>query len=210
MPDLRPEDGPPAGPFFRLRRLGPWLTAAVFLLPLAAVVLVFCRQETDFRAAERLAEGQLSRARPAPAAWEVLGEVRLKQGRIAEALPLLERASALERAGRSSARATLSLAEAELEGARSGVPGTGPAAASETLGRAEALAPLLSRGQRAAAWFSAGELELGLGRRERAVADLRRAVALQKDDWTGDGPERRRVAGLAEYYRTQLGFALER
>ncbi|MGH7441886.1 MAG: hypothetical protein ACREKE_04345, partial [bacterium] len=137
------------------RRFWPGIVLVMFMLPVAAVVLVFVEQTLDFRSAERVAEVQVASASPLKESWGVLGEVRLKQGRIAAALPLLERAAELERVDGTDARGTLTLAKAEIEGAHAGVPGASLGAAERALAQAEALAPRLPKDHQAEDWFSA-------------------------------------------------------
>jgi tetratricopeptide (TPR) repeat protein len=187
------------------------LVAALFLLPVGAAVARFWALRLDSSEAERVAQKELASPRPARSAWGVLGTIRLEQGRIAEALPLLRKASALEAAAGTDSRDTLSLAKANLEGVRKGVPGASRSDAAAALQVAQALAPRLPQGKRAATWFSAGLFWQDLGRQTEALEALKNAVALQPDDWVDEGGGvRYKSAGLASYYQQMLAGALER
>jgi tetratricopeptide (TPR) repeat protein len=186
------------------------LVLALFLLPLGVLLGQYWALGSDRSGAEREAEKELASLRPRRAAWGVLGTIRLEQGRINEALPLLRKASDMEAAAGDDSHDTLALVQAELKGAGEGMPGASQKAAERALLRAEALAPKLPQGRQAATWFSAGTFWQELGRRKKAVADLQLAVALQPDDWVDDGGGRRyKSAGLSAYYQKMLAGAME-
>jgi tetratricopeptide (TPR) repeat protein len=190
----------------------PWaiLAALLFLLPLGLPLAQFLAQRRDSRDAERAAEKELSGSLPRREAWGVLGTIRLEQGRIAEALPLLRKASQLEAVAGLDTRDTLALAKADLDGCSRGVPGATRREAEQALERAEALAPKLPQGRQAAAWFSAGLYRQELGDRPRTLADLGKAVALQRDDWVDEGNGLRyKSAGLSAYYQKMLAGATD-
>jgi tetratricopeptide (TPR) repeat protein len=186
------------------------LVAVLFLLPVGAVVAQFWALRADSSAAEREAQKELASPAPGRAAWGVLGSIRLEQGRIAEALPLLGKAAALEAVAGNDARDTLALAQANLEGAGKGVPGTSRQDAATALLQAQALAPRLPKGKQAATWFSAGLIWQDLGRTTESIQDLKKAVALQPDDWVDEGGGvRYKSAGLSAYYQKMLAGAME-
>jgi len=186
------------------------LVAVLFLLPVGGVLAQFWALRLDSDRAEREAQRELATPTPGRSAWGVLGTIRLDQGRIAEALPLLRKASALEAAAGDDSQDTLALAKANLEGALKGLPGASLQDAEAALVRAQALAPLLPKGKSAATYFSAGLFWQDLGRQNEAVADLQKAVALQPDDWVDEGGGvRYKSAGLSAYYQKMLAGALE-
>lgn len=184
--------------------------AVLFLLPVGAVLAQFWALRSDSSAAEREAQKELASPAPRRAAWGVLGTIRLEQGRIAEALPLLRKAAALEAVAGDDARDTLALAQADLEGARKGIPGASLQDAEAALLEAEALASRLPKGRMAATWFSAGLIWQDLGRPKESIQDLKKAVALQPDDWVDEGGGvRYKTAGLSAYYQKMLAGAME-
>jgi tetratricopeptide (TPR) repeat protein len=186
------------------------LVAVLFLLPVGGVLAQFWALRLDSGRAEQEAQRELASATPGRSAWGVLGSIRLDQGRIAEALPLLRKASALEAAAGDDSQDTLALAKANLEGAQKGIPGASRQDAEAALVQAQALAPRLPKGRSAATWFSAGLFWQDLGRQDYAVADLQKAVALQPDDWVDEGGGLRyKSAGLSAYYQKMLAGASE-
>jgi tetratricopeptide (TPR) repeat protein len=177
----------------------------------AVALAQFWALRLDQSEAQSAALRQLASSAPSRSAWGVLGGIRLEQGRIAEALPLLQKASSLEAVGGTDTRDSLALAKANIEGVRKGVPGASLDAAAAALLRAEALAARLAKGKRAATWFSAGLFWADMGRPADAVAALKIAVALQPDDWVDEGNGLRyKSAGLASYYQQMLAGASER
>jgi tetratricopeptide (TPR) repeat protein len=184
--------------------------AVLFLLPVAGVLAQFWALRSDSGRAEREAERELASPAPGRPAWGVLGSIRLDQGRIAEALPLLRKASALEAAAGDDSQDTLALAKANIEGASKGLPGASRRDAETALVLAQALAPLLPKGKSAATYFSAGLFWQDLGHPDEAVEDLKKAVALQPDDWVDEGGGvRYKSAGLSAYYQKMLAGASE-
>ena len=178
-----------------------WLLASLLTLPVALGLGRFTWIRWDMYQAERLAVADLARPDPPPAAYGVLGGIRLDQGRLAEALPLLQKASDLEWASRGDSRDTLCLAKAQLQSGHR-------AAAAAALDRAEVLAGGLAKGRSAQTWFSSCMFRRQLGDKAQALRDLRRAVALQPDDWVDLGAGRRhKTAGLAGYYQKMLAAA---
>lgn len=204
--------GPRSAPARSARkRVWTLFVAALFLLPFAVAVAQFWALRRDQWEAQAAAQTQLASPAPSRSAWGVLGGIRLEQGRIAEALPLLEKASSLEAIGGTDTRDSLALAKANIEGVRKGLPGASLAAAAAALLRAEALASRLAKGKQAATWFSAGLFWADMGRPADAVASLKIAVALQPDDWVDEGNGLRyKSAGLASYYQQMLAGASER
>jgi tetratricopeptide (TPR) repeat protein len=178
-----------------------WLLTGLLALPVALTVGRFSLIRWDRFQAERAASAALAGPSPVPAAYGVLGGIRLEQGRLAEAVPLLQKAAALEMAGHQGTRDTLSLAKALI-----GLGRLDEAAAA--LKQAEALTDKAPQGEQARTYFSAGEFWRQMGRKPEALADLRRAVALQPDDWVDLGPGgREKSAGLSGYYQKMLAAA---
>jgi tetratricopeptide (TPR) repeat protein len=170
----------------------------LLILPVGLAVARFTWIQWDLRRAEREAMAELAWPTPPPAAYGVLGGIRLDQGRLTEALPLLKKAAALEAAAGAGSRDTLSLAKALIEAGRGDE-------AAPVLRQAEALVARQARGQQARTLFSAGLFWRQLGQKSLAEADLARAVALQPDDWVDFGGGRReKAAGLAAYYQKML------
>jgi tetratricopeptide (TPR) repeat protein len=177
------------------------MLTGLLALPVALAVGRFSLIYWDRFQAERAATAELAHPGPASAAYGVLGGIRLEQGRLAEAVPLLQQAAAIELADRSGTRDTLCLAKALIGLDR-------PAEAAAALKQAEALTDKAAQGQRARTYFSAGLFWRQMGRKAEAVADLRQAVALQPDDWVDLGPGgREKSAGLSGYYQKMLAAA---
>ena len=192
------------------KRMWAGLVTLLFFLPLGLVLFQFGAMRLDRYEAEAAALRDLASPTPKRSAWGVLGTIRLEQGRIAESLPLLEKAAALESGSGTDTHDTLALAEANIEGARRGVAGAGYAGAEAALLRAQTLAQGLPTGKRAATWFSAGLFWQAMGDPDRARQALRTAVVLQNDDWVDEGGGLRvKSAGLAAYYQKMLAGALE-
>jgi len=186
------------------------LVLCLFLLPLGVLLAQFWMQRWDSRCAEQAAQNELSASAPRPQAWGVLGSIRLEQGRIADALPLLRKASAIEASGAGDSRDTLALVQADLDGSAQGLPGASRREAEAMLVRAQDIAAGLPMGRRAATWFSAGLFWRDLGRSGEATEALTKAAALQPDDWVDQGGgHRTKSAGLAAYYQKMLAGALE-
>lgn len=192
------------------KRLAAGFVAALLFLPLGLALAQFLALRSDRAAAEVAAVKELSSPAPKPDAWGVLGTIRLEQGRVAEALPLLAKAAALEAVSGKDTRDSLALAKANLDGLRLGLPGASAAAATAALLQAQREAEHLASGKRAATWFSAGEFWLAMGRKREAVGALRKAVDLQRDDWVDEGGGLRfKSAGISAYYQRMLAGALE-
>lgn len=188
------------------RRLA-WLVAVLMALPVALVLGRYGTMRLDRHRAEALAQRELSLPQPRPEAYGVLGTIRMEQGRLAEALPLLEKAAELERAG-GGTRDTLSLAKARLDALDRGLPGVDADQVAAALRQAETVGDLGPPGLRAQTRFSAGLFWGRLGRRDLGLADLRLAVALQPDDWVDQGGGRRQKSpGLSAYYQRMLAAA---
>jgi len=177
------------------------MLTGLLALPVTLAVGRFSLIYWDRFQAERAATAELARPQPAPAAYGVLGGIRLEQGRLAEAVPLLQKAADIERASRSGTRDSLSLAKALIGLGR-------PQEAAAALKQAEALTDKAPQGEQARTLFSAGIFWRQMGRKAEALADLRRAVALQPDDWVDLGPGgREKSAGLSGYYQKMLAAA---
>jgi tetratricopeptide (TPR) repeat protein len=203
-------DLPLARPGTPGRRWAGGLVGALLFLPLAPAIAQFWALRSDSRAAEAAALRELASQKPNPAAWGVLGTIRLEQGRVAEALPLLVKAAALEAKDPRDTRDSLALAKANLDGLALGLPPASLQGAEAALQQAQGEAQNLAPGKRAATWFSAGEYWQQMGRKAEAIAALRTAVALQKDDWVDEGGGLRfKSAGISAYYQKMLAGALE-
>jgi len=182
----------------------------MLFLPLGLALGQFLALRSDRSAAEAAALRELASPAPKRDAWGVLGTIRLEQGRVADALPLLVKAASLEAETGVDTRDSLSLAKANLDGLSLGVPGASAAGAESALLQAQGEAEHLAQGKRAATWFSAGEFWLRMGRRSEALAALRKAVALQRDDWGDEGGGLRfKSAGISAYYQRMLAGAQE-
>lgn len=186
---------------------------AVFLVLLAVPVGIGIWRlwviHSDLKGAERVAEAELAKPQPQAFAYGVLGSVRLDQGRIAEALPLLQKAAALELAQGRDTHDSLTYAKAHIVGSERKVPGASLEGADQALKQALVLADKQPTGKRAATYFSAGLFwrEMG-GHKEQAVKALETAVALQPDDWVqGPAGQRYKSKGLAGYYQKMLAGA---
>lgn len=191
----------------RKNRLWARLVAGIFLLPLFLVLAHFIALKADRWQAEKAAEGELAGPAPKPDAYGVLGAIRLEQGKLDKAIPLLAKAAALEQAQGRDTRDTLCLAKAQIEGAKAGVPGASQDQAETALKTALRMADKLGPSKRAATYFSAGLFWRGLGRKDEAVKALRTAVDLQRDDWVDEGQGRHKSAGLSAYYQRMLASA---
>ena len=188
------------------------VSMGVFLVILAIPVGIGAYRVWRFRANVNeelaLAEAELKKPQPRPEAYGSLGAIYLDRGRVAEALPLLEKAAALESAGKTGTQDHLTLAKAHLLGSRKGLPGATQARAAEALKQSLALAEGLAVGRKAATYFSAGVFYRQLGRKDEALVALGKAVALQPDDWVDEGQGvRYKKAGLSGYYQKMLAAA---
>jgi tetratricopeptide (TPR) repeat protein len=186
-----------------------WVAVPLLVLPLGLPVGRFALIRWDQHRAEAAAQAELTRPQPEPAAYGVLGGIRLEQGRLAEALPLLQQAAVWEAAQARDTRDSLCLAKAEIDGAAQGIPGASKDAAAQALRQAERLAAGLASGKQAQTYFSAGLFWRQMGRPDEALKDLRLAVRLQPDDWVDLGPAegRGKTSGLAGYYQKMLAAA---
>lgn len=188
------------------------VSMGVFLVVLAIPVMIGAYRVWRFKAGlheeQALAETELRKPSPRPEAYGSLGAIYLDQGRLAEALPLLEKAAALEAAAKSGTQDTLTLAKAYLLGSQQGVNGATQAHAAEALKRSLTLAEGLPTGRQAATYFSAGLFYRQLGRKDEALVALQKAVALQPDDWVDEGQGvRYKKSGLSGYYQKMLAAA---
>jgi tetratricopeptide (TPR) repeat protein len=189
-------------------KLVAWVAVPLLLLPLGLPLGRFALIRWDQHRAEAAAVAELAKPQPVPAAYGVLGGIRLEQGRLAEAIPLLLQAARLEAANGRDTRDSLSLAKAQMDGAAAGLSGASQGAAEDALRQAERLAPGLAKGKQAQTYFSAGLFWRQLGHHQEALQDLGQAVRLQPDDWVDLGPEgREKTAGLAGYYQKMLAAA---
>jgi tetratricopeptide (TPR) repeat protein len=157
---------------------------------------------------QALGEAELKKAQPKPEAYGSLGSIYLEQGRLAEALPLLEKAAQIEAQAKASTQDSLTLAKAEIEASQQGVPGALTGSAAAALAQSLALAQGLAVGRKAATYFSAGLFYRQLHMKAEALAALQQAVALQPDDWVDEGAGvRYKKSGLSGYYQKMLAAA---
>jgi tetratricopeptide (TPR) repeat protein len=162
----------------------------------------------DLGLEQAAAEAELQKAAPRPGAHGSLGAIYMNQGRVADALPLLQTASDLELKSKFSVHDTLTLAKAQILGSQKGLPGSLSVTAQANLRRSLQLAEAFAPGRKAAAYSTAAELYGLLGDKKAALAAWQRAVALQPDDWVDEGQGvRYKVAGLSGYYQKMLAAA---
>lgn len=185
---------------------------AVFMVLLAIPVAIglwrMWDMHSDLKAAEAAAVAELAKPQPLPGAYGVLGSVRLDQGRLDEALPLLQKAAAFELQRGQDTRDSLTYAKAHIVGAKKGVAGANLEAADAALRQALQIADKLAKGKRAATYFSAGIFWRDLGKKAEAVKALETACALQPDDWVeGPAGQRYKSSGISSYYQKMLAGA---
>lgn len=188
------------------------VSMAVFLVILAIPVGIGAYRVWRFyrgvHEEQLLGEAELKKGQPNPEAYGSLGAIYLEQGRISEALPLLEKAAQLEAVSKKSSQDSLTLAKAHLVGSQKGVPGATTASAESALKQSLALAQGLPVGRQAATYFSAGFFYRQLGKKSEALAALQKAVDLQPDDWVDEGAGvRYKKSGLSGYYQKVLAAA---
>lgn len=188
------------------------VSMAVFMVLLAVPIVIaawrFWRIQDDVRQAEARSLAELAKPQPMPAAYGVLGSIRLDQGRLAEALPLLQKASALELADGRDTRDSLTYAKALIAASKAKVAGASLDAADQALKQALQLADKQAQGKRAATYFSAGLFWRDMGHKADAVKALEKACALQPDDWVaGPAGLRYKSRGLSSYYQKMLASA---
>jgi tetratricopeptide (TPR) repeat protein len=188
------------------------VSMAVFLVILAVPVGIAAYRLWHLYAGlneeQALGEAELKKPQPRPEAYGSLGSIYLEQGRIAEALPLLQKAAQIEAQGKLSTQDSLTLAKAEIEGSEEGVPGALSSSAAAALKQSLALAQGLAVGRQAATYFSAGLFYRQLHMKAEALAALQKAAELQPDDWVDEGAGiRYKKSGLSSYYQKMLAAA---
>jgi tetratricopeptide (TPR) repeat protein len=194
---------------FRARMRGMIIFCLLLAVPIGIGAYLVLKMKAGLARDKAWAEAELKKAEPNPLAYGALGTMALNEGRVAEALPLLKKASALEAASKSSVQAHLIFVEAQLEGVKHAVAGgskdEAQAALKELLGYADAL----PQGQRAAAWHGAGKLYAAMDEKEKARECLKKASELQPDDWVDEGGGRRyKHRGIASTYQKDYAGAL--
>lgn len=191
------------------RRMNSMLVfLALLAIPVAIGAWKLWSIYADIRASERWAQAQIASSKPDPRAYGILGSIYLDQGKLALALPLLQRAVQVEIEPDATGRDWLTLAKAQMRGSAQGLSQASRAQAAESLAQAERIAAKLPQGRAAATYFSAGIFYQELGQREQALRCLGKAVALQPDDWVEQGPGQRfKQRGIASYYAKMLAAA---
>jgi tetratricopeptide (TPR) repeat protein len=194
------------------RRMSSMLAfLAILALPVALGIWRLARVHLNLRAQEAWAVAELAKPAPDPAAYGALGSLRLDQGRLEEALPLLEKAVLIEAKAGQDTRDTLTLAKAHLRGLARGLAGASKAQAETALRAAEARAAKLPQGRAAATYFSAGMFWKEAGEPALSSAALKKAMDLQPDDWVDEGGGvRYKQRGLASYYQKMYDASLMR
>jgi tetratricopeptide (TPR) repeat protein len=193
---------------FRARMRGMTLFCLILAVPIAIGAFLVWRVNSRVASDKAWAEAELKKPDPNPLAHGALGSILLNEGRVAEALPLLKKAAALERKTAASASAHLIYVEANLEGLKKSLP---EASKSEALAALKSLMQYidtLAQGPRAAAWHGAGKLYQHLGMRAEALQSLKKASDLQPDDWVDLGGGRRyKHRGISSTYQKDYSGA---
>jgi tetratricopeptide (TPR) repeat protein len=161
--------------------------------------------------AQDWAEAQLKLPQPDSKAYSVLGSVYLDQDKIADALPLLSKAVALESKAGDSTQDHLTFAKAQILGLKEGVAGCSAQSADQALQEALKLADKLPQGRKAATYHGAGMFYLeNLKDKAKAVACLSVASQLQKDDWVDEGNGKRyKWIEISSAYAKDLAGAMQ-
>jgi tetratricopeptide (TPR) repeat protein len=194
---------------YRARMRGMAIFCLILAVPIAIGAVLVWRMHGQAAADRAWAEAELSKPEPAPAAYGVLGSLDLNEGKIAEALPLLKRASDLEAKDAQAVEAHLIYVEAHIEGLAHKVPGADSDLARAALKEMLAYAEKLPEGPRAGAWHGAGKLYKHLGDANEALHCLKKASELQPDDWVDEGGGRRfKQPGIASTYQKDYSGAL--
>lgn len=173
----------------------------VLAVPVAIGAYKVWKYYQKIGAAEAWAVSELAKPKPDPLAYGVLGGILLDQGKIAEALPFLDKAVVIERAASESAQDHLTFAKAHIQGAQAKLESADKAKALKALDEATKIAAKLAKGRAAATWFGAGLQYKAAGEMEQAKRCFGKAVELQPDDWVDEGEGRRyKKRGIASYY----------
>jgi tetratricopeptide (TPR) repeat protein len=194
---------------FRARMRGMTIFCLLLAVPICIGAYLVWRVKAHMAADQVWAEAELKKTEPDPLAYGALGSIYLNEGRIAESLPLLKRASEIESRAGNSAEAHLIYVEAHIEGLKNKVPGASQALAVAALKEMLSYTDKLAQGPRAAAWHGAGKLYGYLGMPAEALDSLKKAADLQPDDWVDEGGGRRyKRPGIASTYQKDYSGAL--
>jgi tetratricopeptide (TPR) repeat protein len=187
---------------FRARMRGMTIFCLMLAAPIAVGGYLVWRVQAHLGADQAWAEAELKKPNPDPLAYGSLGSIYLNQKRVAEALPLLKTAAALEAKAKNSAEAHFLYVEAEIEAQNGAVPGASRGEALGALKDVLSYADSMPQGPRAAAWHGAGKLYQYMGLTPEAQVCLKEAWVLQPDDWVDEGQGRRfKDQGIASTYQ---------
>lgn len=194
---------------YRARMRGMTLFCLILAVPIFIGAYLVWRVKGRAAEDKAWAEAELAKPKPDERAFGALGSSYLNEGRIAESLPLLKKAAAIEAKGRGAVEAHLILVEAHLAGLEKKLPEANAAEAAAALQEMLSYVPALPQGPAAGAWHGAGKLYLHLGMREKALECLKKASELQPDDWVDEGGGRRfKHRGIASIYQKDYSGAL--
>ena len=194
---------------FRARMRGMTIFCLILAVPIFIGAWLVWRMHLRTAADRAWAVAEMAKPSPDPMAYGALGSIFLNEGRVAEALPLLTKAAALEKAQGMSVQAHVVLAEAHLEGLKQALPGASREAAIASIREMLGYADKLPQGPDAAAWHAAGKLYAHLGMRVEATECLKKAADLQADDWVDEGNGHRyKHRGIASTYQKDYSGAL--
>ncbi len=183
------------------RRMMSMLVFCLILaVPIGIGAYKLLKLNRHLKQAETWAVAELTKADPDPMAYGVLGSLRLDQGKLVEALPLLAKAVALESARGDSGQDHLTYAKANIDGLKKQVSGASREEALKALAGAKELATKLPQGRAAATFHGAGILYKAMGEKDLGIASLKEACRLQPDDWVDEGNGKR-------YKRQQISGA---
>lgn len=194
---------------YRARMRGMTIFCLMLAVPIGIGAYLVWRVNARMAEDKAWALAELKKPAPDELAYGALGSIYLNEGKIAESLPLLKRAAALElKAGKGSG-AQMIYVEALLEGIKKNLPGADRNEALATLAGMLLAAEALPQGPAAAAWHGAGKLYQHLGLKDEALKCLKKAQEMQPDDWVDEGGGRRyKHRGIASTYQKDYSGAL--
>lgn len=195
---------------FRARMRGMTIFCLLLAVPIGIGAYLVWRVQARIAEDKAWAQAELQKPRPSPFAYGAMGSILLNEGKVAEALPLLKKASDLEAAEKTSAKAHLIYAEAHLEGLKRKLPEARKEAAVAAIQEMLAYTSKLPQGRAAAAWHGAGKLYQHLGMKAEGLECLKKASEMQPDDWVEEGPGLRyKHKGLSSAYQKDYSGALQ-